>query len=229
MDTESFLAAEKILGIAGNSAFSILYKYLDEARKEPIDLLPSLFENRFSGMTLKGINSETRKIPYEIKIGGVIDRIDINDEEQRYKVIDYKSGKSDYSESDIRKGHKLQIPVYLMATVKNRVTELPKEHLYLHPRIFSLKYNESDFGKKDLIYTKRGEDTHEIAKPVWDDLLLITESFIRKYVFSMLNGEFPLSKEISSPKSPCSYCDLSALCRVKDYNVSQPSQDLSES
>ena len=218
MDTESFLAAEKILGIAGNNVFSILYKYLDEARKEPADLLPSLFENKFSGLKIKGLNSETRKIPYEIKIRGIIDRIDINEEDECYKIIDYKSGGSDYPEPEIRNGHKLQIPIYLMATVKNKVTDLPKHHLYLHPAIFSLKYHEKEFGKKDLTYPKGGVDNHETAKSKWDDLLTVSEEFIQKYVLSMLHGEFPLSKDISAKKPPCTWCNLDALCRVKDYN-----------
>ncbi len=105
-----------------------------------------------------------------------------------------------------------------MATVKNKVTDLPKHHLYLHPAIFSLKYHEKEFGKKDLTYPKGGVDNHETAKSKWDDLLTVSEEFIQKYVLSMLHGEFPLSKDISAKKPPCTWCNLDALCRVKDYN-----------
>ncbi len=230
LDTESFIAAEKILGIAGDETMSVLWKYLVLARDSESGLIPSLFENRFSGLRLKGLNSESRPAAYDIKIHGTIDRIDIDPAEKVYKVIDYKSGKSDYQTANISSGKKLQIPVYMMATVKGLVSGIPDDHLYLFPQIFSLKYKEDDFGPSDIAVPPKSKvDTHDAAKGIWDDLMTQTEENIRKFVLNIFEGKFPLTSEPGRGKETCLFCDYKDLCRVKEHKPLQAAQGLSES
>jgi len=227
LDTESFIAAEKILGIAGDETMSVLWKYLLHARDSKTGLIPSLFENRFSGLRLKGLNSDSRTAPYEIKLHGTIDRIDIDPAEKVYKVIDYKSGKSDYQTANISSGKKLQIPVYMMATVKGLVSGIPDDHLYLFPQIFSLKYKEDDFGPSDIAVPPKSKvDTHDAAKGIWDDLMTQTEENIRKFVLNIFEGKFPLTSEPGRGKETCLFCDYKDLCRVKEHKPLQASQVL---
>lgn len=60
----------------------------------------------------------------EIKIGnislhGFIDRVDVSSDGKGARVFDYKTGKKDLSESDIIKGTKIQLPLYLLALKQN--------------------------------------------------------------------------------------------------------------
>lgn len=226
LDTESFIAAEKILGIAGDATMSILWRYLLEARENKTGLIPSLFENRFGGLSLTGLGSEKISAPYEIRIHGTIDRIDINPDKKVYKVIDYKSGKNDYAEKDIASGRKLQIPVYLLATVKGKVTGIPEDHLYLFPQIFSLKYKEDEFGPKEVAVPRGvNEDTHETAERTWTNLLSTTEENIRKFVLGIYEGKFPLTSEPAREEKACKYCEFSNLCRVKEHKPLEAAQN----
>ncbi|MBN8545713.1 MAG: exodeoxyribonuclease V subunit gamma [Ignavibacteria bacterium] len=220
LDTESFLSAEKILGIAGNSTWSILYKYLEVARNNSNTFLPALFESNFGGLKLTGRNSEERRAPYEIKIKGRIDRIDVDETNRLFKVIDYKSGGKKYPEPEVREGKRLQLPLYLIAADKGKIKDLPEDFSYLFPQIFSLKYNENDFGAKDIHFSSgKVPDTRENAKAKWEELLQITETNIQTFVLNILEGKFNLTSDSDRDNKNCQYCNLKPLCRVKEHKI----------
>jgi ATP-dependent helicase/DNAse subunit B len=50
----------------------------------------------------------------KVRVHGFIDRLDCNDRGQ-YRVIDYKTGKSHLSKSDLIEGTRLQLPLYILA------------------------------------------------------------------------------------------------------------------
>ncbi len=230
LDTESFIMAEKILGIAGDQTMSILWQYLLRARSNATGLEPALFENHFSDLKLTGLNSEKITAPYQISLHGTIDRIDIDPVNKLYKVIDYKSGKSIYPDDEVIKGSKLQIPVYLMATVKGCVSKLPEDHSYLFPQIFSLKYDEGAFGPKNIQIPSSNSkiDSPELAKSQWDKVLALTEENIKKFVLGIFEGKFPLTGDPARDKKVCVYCEYKGLCRVKEHILSEVSQSPSE-
>lgn len=220
LDTESFLSAEKILGIAGNTEWSIFFKYLETAQKGTDGLRPAFFENNFEGLKFTGLNSEERKTPYEIKLSGRIDRIDVDEQKKVFKVIDYKSGNKDYSETEVRKGSQLQLPLYLIAAEKGKVKGLPDEHLYLFPQLFSLKYNKSDFGPKNIHFSRvKVADTHENAKARWEELLTLTEENIQNSVLNILEGKFNLTTDPKRDSDSCKFCNFQSLCRVKEHKI----------
>lgn len=227
LDTESFISAEKILGIAGDQTMSILWQYLLESRKNDSGLEPALFENHFRDLKLTGLNSEKITAPYQISLHGTIDRIDIDPVNKLYKVIDYKSGSKDYPAEDVKRGSRLQIPVYLMATVKGSVSKLPEDHSYLFPQIFSLKYDEESFGTSDVRIIRSGSrgDTPGLAKSHWDEVLAMTEENIKKFVLGIFEGKFPLTGDPARDDKACKFCDYKELCRVKEHILLEASQN----
>ena len=68
-----------------------------------------------------------------LRLRGVIDRIDVNSRGE-LRVIDYKSGSggSDYGESGLEKGRKLQIPLYALAARDALHLGEPVEGFYWH-------------------------------------------------------------------------------------------------
>ena len=86
----------------------------------------------------------------KIKLKGKIDRIDINEEEKTLKVVDYKLGGKKPSSEDLLTGISLQLPLYLFAAKELISKEFGKEYNPAGAQIFSLKFNEEDFGKKDI-------------------------------------------------------------------------------
>ena len=81
-------------------------------RKKKKKTYPKYFEWSFGNKQI---------VPYKVKFGsdevfvtGRIDRIDVNEEEKLFSVVDYKTGGL-ATHSEILSGKSLQIPVYLMA------------------------------------------------------------------------------------------------------------------
>lgn len=137
-----------------------------------------------------------------------------------FKVIDYKSGNKDYSETEVRKGSQLQLPLYLIAAEKGKVKGLPDEHLYLFPQLFSLKYNKSDFGPKNIHFSRvKVADTHENAKARWEELLTLTEENIQNSVLNILEGKFNLTTDPKRDSDSCKFCNFQSLCRVKEHKI----------
>ena len=57
-------------------------------------------------------------MPYntgKVKLRGKIDRIDLDEKNMKYSVIDYKTGSKAPLVKELREGFSLQLPVYLAA------------------------------------------------------------------------------------------------------------------
>ena len=155
----SFYEREKLLGINGKRTQSLLYKFLEEERKSDGGYVPEFFElsfgkvrheEKFSKKFKEGVKAG------KVKLKGKIDRIDINEEEKTLKVIDYKLGGTKPTAEDLTTGISLQLPLYLFAAKELIKRELGKEYQPAGAQIFSLKFNEKDFGKKSISLKPRG-------------------------------------------------------------------------
>ncbi len=198
----SFFEKEKILGINGNKNNSILFKFLQNEKSDDNNFNPQYFESSFGDQ--KKVNNY---IPFElngIKLSGKIDRIDINDEEQKYRVIDYKLGGKQPANDDLLSGLSIQLPLYLIAGKTIIHEKLKREFLPAEAAIFSLKPANKDFGKKNVINESNSEEL----------INLCTESIVN-YVSKIIQGEFNLSKLIDREKKVCRFCDFKSICRIQ--------------
>ena len=147
----SFYEREKLLGINGRRSQSLLYKFLEEERKGDPGYVPEFFEMSFGHF--KSEEKSSGKINNDvsangIKLRGKIDRIDLNEKENTFKVIDYKLGGTKPTADDLLNGISLQLPLYLFAAKELLKNEFEKDFKPTEAQIFSLKFNEKAFWKK---------------------------------------------------------------------------------
>ena len=142
----------------------------------------------------------------EIKICGVIDRID--ESEDGCVVIDYKTGRTPIHYNDALDGRNLQLPIYMMAAI--RVVS-PGARVagayYLH-----------------INSRKRGSELPHKDNPELsvDNVIENAEKRIRDYGRSIRKGRFPVSPN----KGRCpNYCEFEVMCRIHSIggnSVEQP-------
>lgn len=96
------------------------------------DFEPVAFEQRFGNDAVAPL---TVSLPDggQVKLQGKIDRVDLwQQEEQRYvRIIDYKSGRTEYSAAQMFAGLQLQLPVYLEAGQQGYAAQ-PAGFFYFH-------------------------------------------------------------------------------------------------
>ncbi len=86
--------------------------------------------------------------------------------------------------------------------------------------IYSLKFSDTDFGRKKIKNSdsrKRNipEDEYISAN---NELIEICMDSIEKYVSSIVNGKFNLTKLKDRENKVCKYCDFKSICRIQEVN-----------
>lgn len=214
----TFYEKEKILGINGNRQSSVLYKFLEAERVERGDFLPAFFEIIFGKMGDGESKLSELKIE-EISVRGKIDRIDLNRKNKLYKVVDYKLSGRNISKDDLERGIELQLPLYMYAARELIKAGLNYEYQPAGAEIYSLKFTESDFGKKNFTLPKYGsEDKTPIEKIIErnEQLISICLDAVKNYVIEISEGKFSLSKMKDRESKICSYCDFKLICRIEE-------------
>jgi ATP-dependent helicase/nuclease subunit B len=211
-----FLERERILGIAGNRKNSILYKFLEEERKLKEGFKPKYFELEF-GKFNNSDNDNYNQITIEdINVRGKIDRIDLDETRDYFKVIDYKLGGKKPSKKDIETGISLQLPLYVYASKILIEAELNKNYKPAAAIIYSLKMNKNEFGEKLVhLSNSRNPDEEELLK-VNEDLINICNEFIPAYVKNITEGKFNLSLLEDRESKVCRFCDFKSICRIQE-------------
>ncbi|MHC1738800.1 MAG: PD-(D/E)XK nuclease family protein [Ignavibacteriaceae bacterium] len=225
LDTESnFFELEKIFGISGDRHNSILYRFLEYERdpSKSDGFSPEIFEAAFGKFS--GDDGEQSLLPElkvdNISIRGKIDRIDINRDENLYKVVDYKLSNNKIPSEEITDGISLQLPVYLFAAGEILKTKFPKEKP--EPGVAGLySFKRDTFGFKGL--KNSGKSLAKIISSEKDLLiefnLQIIENglkFIREYVSSISEGKFNLSTLPDRDTKACKFCKFDKICRKPD-------------
>lgn len=98
------------------------------------DFEPAAFEWRFGGSSQGGESVEVTLPDGRIaKLQGKVDRVDLwKDDQERYvRVIDYKSGATEYKPEEVYAGLQLQLPVYMEATAQSYGAK-PAGFFYFH-------------------------------------------------------------------------------------------------
>ncbi len=212
-----FYEKEKILGIAGDKKNSILYKFLEEERKNSDGYLPEYFELEF-GQFKKSSNDNSKELYVgDVRVRGKVDRIDIRLDKGHFKVIDYKLGGKKPTAKELQTGISLQLPLYLYASKKLIEAELNKNFDPAAAIIYSLKLNKNEFGKKVIhILSARKNLVEEDLIKSNADLINICNEFIPAYVDKIANGKFNLSQLEDRENKVCRFCDFKSICRIQE-------------
>ena len=212
-----FYEKEKILGIAGNRKSSILYKFLEEERKDSDGYLPEYFELEF-GQFKKSSNDDSKELFVgDIRVRGKVDRIDIRPDKDNFKVIDYKLGGKKPTSKELQTGISIQLPLYLYASKKLIEAELNKNFDPSAAIIYSLKLSKKEFGKKIIhILSARKNLVEEDLIKSYENLINICNEFIPAYVEKIANGRFNLSQLEDRENKVCRFCDFKSICRIQD-------------
>jgi ATP-dependent helicase/nuclease subunit B len=207
----SFFEREKILGINNNREKSILYEFLIKEKEDKEGYVPEFFEVSFGKMDDKNIPDEIKSLKAGgIEVRGKIDRIDINKENKKLRVIDYKLGGSRPTKEDIETGISLQLPLYLFAAKELIKAQLKKDYTPEQANIYSLKYKKGYFGRVNVSGLSNSFEVEEIINACFDS--------IEKYVHSISNGIFNLTKLKDRENKVCRFCSFRAVCRIEETN-----------
>lgn len=176
------------------------------------------------------LNTESEKVSVE----GQIDRWDLLDGDYS-KVIDYKSGSDEYVEKEAKAGIKLQLFIYLMATLKDSIK--PAGAFYFHldeakgknaAKIedeidnqykmsgFALndervaKALDSDGGRFGKVY-KKGQGV--LKQEEFDKLLGDVFGKIEEMAKQITEGEIGIKPKKVGQKESCTYCPYNGICK----------------
>ncbi len=209
----SFFEIEKILGINSNRKNSILYKFLEEERNNEEGYVPEYFELSFGRINKSGEQFEIGRT----KFHGKIDRVDVDHQGKKFRVIDYKLGGKKPTSEDLYKGLSLQLPLYMYAAKKLIQVQLKKDYEPAGSEIYSLKFRDEDFGRK-LIKLSRKKTTIEEDVELNEELIKVCLNTVDKYVTAIQEGKFHLSTLEDRESKVCQYCNFKAICRIQEVN-----------
>jgi ATP-dependent helicase/nuclease subunit B len=216
----TFYEKEKIVGVDDNTKNSILYKFLIEERNSIDGFIPEFFELAFGKVDKmtgdKSFSGEEFEIG-DTKVRGKIDRVDINEKDGTIKVIDYKLSGNRPRQNDLQSGLSLQLPLYLYAAKELIKSQLHKNYKPFRAEIFSLKFNQKDFGSKFAGISRAINDKDKMVSLAEEMIKICIES-INKYVKEISSGKFNLSRLEDRENMVCKYCNFRSICRIQDVN-----------
>ncbi|PKL83807.1 MAG: hypothetical protein CVV24_03145 [Ignavibacteriae bacterium HGW-Ignavibacteriae-3] len=212
----TFYEKEKILGLMGDKKESVLYRFLESERKGDKDFIPKYFEVSFGRVrpeeSDKIISDQEPILIDGIKLRGKIDRVDVNDKNKSFDIVDYKLGGSKPSFNDLKTGISLQLPVYMYAARELLAKKMKKNYSPNEMFIYSLKYSSDEFGKKN-VRAKGGKDD-EIQNI--EQLIEVSIEHIKTYISSISEGKYHLSKLEERENKVCRFCEFRTVCRIDD-------------
>lgn len=216
----AFLQREKVLGLNGKIEDSILTKFLNFERYS-VKNKPSFFELNF-GTTFSPTHNvkkgESTSFSWnDIKLRGIIDRIDVNKNKNSFDVIDYKLSKTIPRKSDLERGTSLQLPIYLGAAQQIFIAESDTNLQPESMNIYSLKYSKRDFGLHPIKFSQvnKKEENHDKLSDI-EEVISNSKELVSKYIEDISKGIFPLSPWEDRDQLVCKYCNLSHICRVNE-------------
>ena len=212
----SFFEREKIFGINSKKENSILYQFLLTERNSDRGFIPEYFEYGFGSLSK---DNDTSSIEVNgIKLRGKVDRIDLNNEDKTFKVVDYKLGGKKPLKDDLLLGISLQLPLYMYASKVLIEAELNGKYNPLSAEIYSLKLTQKDFGRKAIsIESKRNLSDDQLIE-MNERIINIAVEAVQKYVKHIADGDFRLSQLENRENKVCRYCEFKSVCRIQEVN-----------
>ncbi len=197
------------------------------------DFRPLSFE--FNTAAVGGLEISADK---KAVITGRIDRIDkaAREGEEYLRIIDYKTGKVQFSLDDMKSGTELQLPVYLSSVMKEG--RLPGGFLYISSATQQHRISSAaELADKEAIYLKlasgievsgimnalfigsdkkKGKTTviHSYVTDELNSTLSEVKDSIKHSVNRIYSGDFNTSPS-DDDHSQCKYCRFGAICRQR--------------
>jgi ATP-dependent helicase/nuclease subunit B len=217
LSPSDFYEKERILGINGRREESILYRFLLEEREGSPDNSVYKVEFKFGDFGDDESTLDELKIG-DVKVRGIIDRLDINEKSKTFNVIDYKLSGRKPDKSDLERGLSLQTPLYMLAAKETLKQDKGEDYKPSLSYIYSLKYREGEFGKTAVKTIKTRMDSDEEIIAMNEALIDQTCANIDAFVKGIKSGRFPLSPHEDREKKVCQYCEFKSVCRVQDVS-----------
>ena len=146
-----------------------------------------------------------------IRLRGRVDRIDVDEKQKRFLVIDYKTGSTKISGNRVRSGEALQLPLYILAVKRLLLPD--------YEPIGGLYYQLSDMSKCDgILHAERLPEFLEIhprssslvPAVKWESTFESIQEKVRLIVAEIQKGLFPSRTEPCDP-----YCPYQDICRIR--------------
>ena len=220
----TFYEKEKILGINGKRENSLLYLFLKTEKENNENFIPEFFEvvfgnlpgSRYSG---RGHDIKLKELKAgDVKIRGKIDRIDINESEKTYEIVDYKLGGKKPKRDELDEGISLQLPLYMYAAKELINAQLNKDLYPDDPKIYSLKYKEGQFGKFSVNIGLKKKNTNDERREIIDNLINECLNSVEKFVKEISEGKFNLTTLKDRENKVCRFCSFKPICRIQEVN-----------
>ncbi len=208
----AFYEREKILGVNSDDPNALLSLFLATEWNDKSGFLPSELEFKFG-------NTDNPLPEYEfagVKLQGKIDRIDVNDEKNTFRVVDYKSGSIKSLTSKSMRDRLFQLPVY-GAAVSAYHTESTLEDL--------LYYSLKAVAEKSQLLARKSLSEQNNADAIKDKIATAKES-IQKILQSIKEGQFDLTSLTTD--APCRYCEFDQICRINEVIGSADEEESEE-
>jgi len=205
----AFYDIEKIFGINGNEKDSILYMFISFERTSE-GFSPKYFEVSFGEIKNESedsIHFREAVAADKVLLKGKIDRVDIDEEQKKYKIIDYKLSGRKPTGKDIEDGLALQLPIYAFAAEALLAREFGSNLQPDNLHIFSLKYMEGKFGINEYFPGKNSFNK---------DLILLAMDKVKSNAKKIIKGEFPLTSLDDYSQRICRNCDFGSVCRINE-------------
>ena len=170
-------------------------------------------------------------------IEGKIDRVDILEGDYS-KVIDYKSGNDVFLENEARVGMKLQLFIYLMATVNEKIQ--PGGAFYFHldeAKATGVLTDEDATNKIDAQFKLNGFllDNHTVLDSIdkeagrfsnvfikgknvlkqnnFDELMQAVKDKVHEMADQLTKGDISIEPKKSKEKTSCDFCPYKGICK----------------
>lgn len=217
----SFFEKEKVLGINGNKKNSLLFKFITAEKDNTDGFIPKYFEKEFGQFgNVEESSSLTDFNVRNVNVRGKIDRIDLDEANEKFKVIDYKIGGKMPTAKDLLDGVSLQLPLYMYAAKKLIDAQLSVESDPSSAEIYSLKFSDSDFGRKQIknSESRKRNISEEDYMAANKELINICLDSIEKYVKLIVNGKFNLTTLKDRENKVCKFCNFKSICRIQEVS-----------
>ncbi len=208
-------AGSKIIRVAQHSLRAI-YRDISPVGYEPDKMEWSFGEDQKAQLALQLESGRT------IRFRGVIDRVDLDRENQAFRIIDYKSGNKKIDYESLYAGLSMQLPAYVYAYGKANPDWISKDAAYFY--LTAPMIGVSDLcGKppEEILINQIDKEYSLRSVHLESDALELSSQYaVRKmhdYCRSLFEGEFSVSPQVTSSKSSkpaCEFCSYTAVCGI---------------